>query len=135
MLTKKTSKNQITLPKRIVDQFPAVDYFEVTAESGRIVLRPVEVDPLARVRLRLGPLTRVQFDSFLPDGASNETLRRLARLYADDQVGVEAQLVLARDEVPRAALGVAGSPALGFGTWLRTKPHPHDADDVRLTLC
>jgi hypothetical protein len=56
MLTKKTSKNQITLPKRIVEQFPAVDYFEVTAEAGKIVLRPVDVDPLARVREKLAEL-------------------------------------------------------------------------------
>lgn len=111
------------------------DEDDLDGRLGSAVIGDAVFDPLARVRLRLGPLTRVQFDSFLPDGASNETLRRLARLYADDQVGVEAQLVLARDEVPRAALGVAGSPALGFGTWLRTKPHPHDADDVRLTLC
>ena len=56
MLAKKTSKNQITLPKRIADQFPAVDYFEVTTEGGRIVLRPVEVDPLARVQAKLADL-------------------------------------------------------------------------------
>ena len=56
MLAKKTSKNQITLPKRIADQFPAVDYFEVTTEGGRIVLRPVEVDPVARVNAKLAEM-------------------------------------------------------------------------------
>ena len=56
MLAKKTSKNQITLPKRIADQFPAVDYFEVTTEGGRIVLRPVEVDPAARVQAKLAEM-------------------------------------------------------------------------------
>jgi hypothetical protein len=29
MLAKKTSKNQITLPKAIVQQIPATDYFDV----------------------------------------------------------------------------------------------------------
>jgi hypothetical protein len=29
MLAKKTSKNQITLPKAIADRFPGVDYFDV----------------------------------------------------------------------------------------------------------
>lgn len=55
-LTKKTSKNQITLPKRIVDQFPGAEYFEVTAEGDRIVLRPVETAPLARVHEKLAEL-------------------------------------------------------------------------------
>jgi len=43
MLAKKTVKNQITLPKRIVEQFPAISYFDVRVESGEIVLRPVDV--------------------------------------------------------------------------------------------
>jgi hypothetical protein len=55
-ITKKTSKNQITLPKRIVEKFPGVDYFEVAAEGGSIVLRPVELDPLRRAREKLAEL-------------------------------------------------------------------------------
>ncbi len=117
-------------------------------EDGQLgfgVVGDAVFDPMARVRLRLGPLTRKQFDSFLPGGSAHARLCDLARLYADDQVGVEAQLVLARDEVPAAQLGavtVTGSqaptvqpPALGLGSWLRAKPRRTDADDVRLTLC
>ena len=29
MLAKKTSKNQITLPKAVISRFPAVEYFDV----------------------------------------------------------------------------------------------------------
>ncbi len=104
-------------------------------QLGAAVVGNAVYDPLAKVRLRLGPLTRAQFDAFLPGGGSYESLRQLARLYADDQVGVEAQLVLQRDEIPGATLGTQGSPALGFGSWLRAKPPVRDADDVRLTLC
>lgn len=104
-------------------------------QLGAAVIGDAVYDPLAKVRLRLGPLTRAQFDAFLPGGVSHESLRQLARLYADDQVGVEAQLVLRRDEIPGATLGTPGSPALGFGSWLRAKPPARDADDVRLTLC
>ena len=43
MLAKKTSKNQITLPKAIVRQLPEVDYFEVTLREGVIVLTPAVV--------------------------------------------------------------------------------------------
>ncbi|MGQ0644133.1 MAG: AbrB/MazE/SpoVT family DNA-binding domain-containing protein [Elusimicrobiota bacterium] len=45
MLAKRTYKNQVTLPKEIVKDFPGVDYFDVSAEGGRIVLRPVTVSP------------------------------------------------------------------------------------------
>ena len=45
MLVKKTSKNQITLPKEIVKQLSDVEYFEVKVEEGRIVLIPVRTIP------------------------------------------------------------------------------------------
>jgi hypothetical protein len=43
MLAKKTSKNQLTLPKNIVKAFPDAEYFDVTAEKNRIVLVPVKI--------------------------------------------------------------------------------------------
>lgn len=43
MLAKKTSKNQITLPKKVVDALPPTEYFDVTVRDGRVVLRPVTV--------------------------------------------------------------------------------------------
>ena len=45
MLVKKTSKNQITLPKEVIKEFPNVEYFEVKVEKGRIVLIPVKPIP------------------------------------------------------------------------------------------
>ncbi len=92
-------------------------------------------DPQARVRLRLGPLTRRQFDDFLPGGSAHEALAALARLYADEQVGVEAQLVLAREEVPGVRLGSSDIPTLGLGTWLRVRPMQRDPDETVLLLC
>lgn len=41
MLAKKTSKNQVTLPKKIVEGLPETDYFEVSLKGGTVVLRPV----------------------------------------------------------------------------------------------
>ncbi len=40
-LTKRTSKNQVTIPKAVADQFPGVEHFEVSVERGRIILSPV----------------------------------------------------------------------------------------------
>lgn len=43
MLAKMTSKNQITIPKKIVDQMPQVKYFEVELKDGKIELKPLRV--------------------------------------------------------------------------------------------
>jgi type VI secretion system protein ImpH len=113
------------------------------AQLGFGVLGDAVWDPQARVRLRLGPLTRAQFDAFLPGGTHHEALRTLARLYADEQVGVDAQLVLARDAVMPCVLDVptrATQPGglgtrLGRGSWLTSRAMPRDPDDTVLSLC
>jgi len=43
MLARKTSKNQITIPKKIVDKLPDVTYFDVEWKGGVILLKPVRV--------------------------------------------------------------------------------------------
>jgi len=43
MLAKMTSKNQITIPKKIMDQLPSVKYFEVELKDGKIELKPLRV--------------------------------------------------------------------------------------------
>jgi hypothetical protein len=47
MLAKKTSKNQLTLPKEIVRAFPDIDYFDVTVKDKKIVLMPVKITPVS----------------------------------------------------------------------------------------
>jgi len=60
MLAKKTSKNQLTLPKRIVQALPETDYFDVTLREGAVVLRPVTItepgSKLATVRRKIKDL-------------------------------------------------------------------------------
>jgi hypothetical protein len=46
MLAKKTSKNQVTLPRAIVDRFPDVEYFDALIEDNHIVLTPVSIRPV-----------------------------------------------------------------------------------------
>ena len=43
MLAKITAKNQITIPKKIIDQLPDVKYFEVELKEGMVVLKPLKV--------------------------------------------------------------------------------------------
>ena len=44
-IAKLTSKNQLTLPREIVREFPGVEYFEVRVRGEEIVLRPVAFAP------------------------------------------------------------------------------------------
>ena len=43
MLAKMTSKNQITIPKKIVEQMSDAKYFEVELKDGLIVLKPLYI--------------------------------------------------------------------------------------------
>lgn len=56
MLAKKTVKNQITLPKAIVERFGGVDYFAVSTDGESIVLRPLRESRADEVRARLAAL-------------------------------------------------------------------------------
>ena len=46
MLAKKTSKNQITLPKAIADAFPDAEYFDVSIKDNKILLVPAKITPV-----------------------------------------------------------------------------------------
>ena len=62
MLAKVTSKNQLTLPKSIVSDFPDTKYFDVSKESGRIVLTPVNLMTAEKVRAKLTELGITESD-------------------------------------------------------------------------
>ena len=56
MLAKKTTKNQLTIPKALLDKLPETDYFDAEVVSDALVLRPVRVVPMVdmdRIRDRL----------------------------------------------------------------------------------
>ncbi len=60
MLAKKTSKNQLTLPKEIVKSFPNAEYFDVSVKDRKIILMPVKITgesiTLEKVREKLEKL-------------------------------------------------------------------------------
>jgi len=56
LLTKKTTKNQLTIPKALLDRLPPTDYFDAEVVCDALVLRPVQIVPavdIDRVRDRL----------------------------------------------------------------------------------
>lgn len=56
MLAKLTSKNQLTLPKSVVQLVGKTDYYDIAVESGRIVLTPVRIQHADAVRAKLEAL-------------------------------------------------------------------------------
>jgi hypothetical protein len=56
MLAKRTSKNQITLPKAIIAGFEDIEYFEISRQDGRIILEPVQINQADKVREKLNAL-------------------------------------------------------------------------------
>lgn len=93
-------------------------------------------DRQAKVRLRLGPLSRERYEEFLPGGAAHEELRQLTRFFGGEALDFGVQLVLARDDVPPCVLGADDGDGLplGWSTWVRTEPLTRDPDDTILTL-
>jgi len=62
VLAKRTSKNQLTLPKAVVEAVGVADYYDVATENGRIVLTPVHPGGATKVRARLAELGITETD-------------------------------------------------------------------------
>jgi hypothetical protein len=56
MLAKLTSKNQLTLPRSVVEAVSAAEYFDVEVRDGQIVLTPVRIQRGDAVRAKLAEL-------------------------------------------------------------------------------
>jgi type VI secretion system protein ImpH len=83
-----------------------------------------------RFRLRLGPLTRAQFNNFLPGGEALRQLVAAIKTYVGEEKAWDVQLVLKHDDVPAIRLGQSGR--MGLSTWLGHRQARTDADDVVL---
>ena len=56
MLAKLSNKNQITIPKVILQKIGAVEYFEVRVNDSHIVLTPVKIQQTEAIREKLAAL-------------------------------------------------------------------------------
>ena len=63
MLTKLNARNQITLPKSLMQAVGPTDYFDVQAKGGQIVLTPVRFVAADAVRAKLAELGITENDS------------------------------------------------------------------------
>jgi hypothetical protein len=62
MLAKRTAKNQLTLPKAIVQSVGDAEYFDISVENGRIVLTPVRLQRADAVRAKIAELNLTEKD-------------------------------------------------------------------------
>ena len=94
-----------------------------------------------KFRIRLGPLTLDQYQSFLPgapkprggEGGPGAPLRKLVdwvRMYLCFELDWDVCLMLKENEVPPLTLG--GGPRLGWTSWLGRRRSESPADDLRL---
>jgi type VI secretion system protein ImpH len=91
-------------------------------------------DQQTRVRIRVGPLGREEYDSFLPGGAGHTEMAALLRFYSHDQFDFELQLVLTADAVPGVMLDGRDDARLGWSTWIRSEPRSRPADETILSI-
>jgi type VI secretion system protein ImpH len=94
-------------------------------------------DEQSRIRVTLGPLSRERYLEFLPGGPAADALRTLVAFFCNDEIEVEFQLVLERDDVPACELGKEGEdgPRLGWFTWMKSRPDfDRDPRDTLLLL-
>lgn len=83
-----------------------------------------------RFRLRLGPLSRAEFNNFLPGGEALRQLVAAVKTYVGEEKAWDVQLVLKRADIPATRLGQNGR--MGLTTWMGQPSQKNDADDVVL---
>lgn len=83
-----------------------------------------------RAELRIGPLSRKQFLSFIDDPKTRDALRHAILFAAGHEITFDVRLVLARAEVPATRLGKS---RLGITSWIGPDRN-RDADDVVLGM-
>ena len=83
-----------------------------------------------KFRIRLGPLTLNQYESFLPGGAPLRKLVDWVRLYLCFELDWDVRLMLKPQEVPKLTLG--RGQRLGWTTWLGHRRSETSASDLCL---
>ncbi len=84
----------------------------------------------SKFRIRIGPMGLEEYQRLLPGGESLARLRAVVRNYVGDALDWDVNLILRREEVPRAVLGQ--TVRLGQTSWIGTAKTEADAADLYL---
>lgn len=83
-------------------------------------------DQQSGLELRIGPLDRETFESFLPGGHRYIPMRSMVMFYVSPEYNFSARLIAAPEAVPASRLG--SDLRLGWTSWLR-RDHAIEPDD------
>ena len=90
-------------------------------------------DQQSKLRVKLGPLSFERFAAFLPNGSAFKPATELIQFFGGMEFDFDIQLVLQKMDVPFCKLSTTTKPALGWTTWLKTKPFRTDDSQVVLS--
>lgn len=92
-------------------------------------------DVAHKFRIVLGPLTRAQYQQFLPGASGLKALKALVRQYVGFEFAWDVQLILRKDDVPAWSLGRReGGGALGRDSWFNQRQRRRDAADLVMNV-
>jgi type VI secretion system protein ImpH len=87
-------------------------------------------DSQARFVIRIGPLTRAEFEAIMPGMPRHDRIMALARLFVGQDTGFAINPVLAAAEIPAARLGQGAR--MGWSTWMAAaSPRKRDGEEAR----
>lgn len=75
-----------------------------------------------RMRLRIGPLRREQFDQFLPGGSAEQALAKWLTLLTGGSLEYEVRLLLRAEDVGAVVIAEQSGVRLGWDSYLCTRP-------------
>jgi type VI secretion system protein ImpH len=92
-------------------------------------------DRQTKICLKLGPLSRQQFEQFMPDQTGLAALRELVRFCVGLTLECDVRLVLRRQDIPAPKLAAGQAPPrLGYNLWLNSSLPTRDADQTCFAL-
>ena len=106
MLVKLTSKNQLALPKVVIEQVPQAQYFDVRIEGGQIVLTPVPIANTGNDEYALKPI----WQKLEKLGITENDIDNAVKPHAESTAHVQLARWLRRISIPDSA-----KAKLGFG--------------------
>jgi type VI secretion system protein ImpH len=127
------------VPLRQIDQTRLDDSGSPMQRLGLGAIVGDEVwDQQSTVRVKLGPLTRDQYMSFLPREKSQayRDLKALLKFWANNELDFEVQLILQGTQTPSFHFDPeeTGELLLGWTTWINNRPMGRDPGEATLYI-
>lgn len=91
--------------------------------GGNVCLGRRIKDRMGKFRIRVGPLSGRSFHDLLPDATWFRKLAHLIRVYMDQPLEWDLEVVVPREEVRTTCLGGSTWSRLGWNTWIFSGTH------------